>query len=277
MSWKRAIACLLLTLMVAEVAMAWPRRRRSRYSSSGAVTFGQKYDDAYRDLKAASAVYDWEEIAKIDAADYIPVILDKPINGQIEVKLTSLHDSSKTYTIQVGMKDGRAEIRHESIEPGSMYRLCASIDGKQRIAGPYFTATSGDSTEARARQKIIVRYFQQYWQKENGMSYYDSNCEAGYRWAIQPFAKIPGYNHSGANLPEFDKKGMIHGDKCANSSHTWMALAYDAHTGNVWCIDSNFNSTIMVIQRRPSGYSVGHLTAAHIYQEQDVLAMRSAN
>jgi hypothetical protein len=150
-----------------------------------------------------------------------------------------------------------------------MYRLCAAIDGKERIAGPYFTATSGDSPEARGRRKIIVRYFEQYWRKENGWSYYDTTCGAGYRWAIRPFALLPRYRHNSHNLAAFDKEGMIHGDKCATSSHVWMALAYDEHTGNIWCIDSNFNSTIMVIKRKSEGWSVGHLTADHFYQESD--------
>jgi hypothetical protein len=274
MSWKKALVCLVLTVMIAEVAMAWPRRRRRAYGSSGALSYGQVYDDAYLDKDTSNASYDWEEIAKIDAADYIPIVLDKPVNGKLEVKLTSLHNSEKTHTVKVDMKEGRAKVRHDSIKPGSMYRLCAMIDGKQRIAGPYFTATSGDSEEARGRRQIIVRYFEQYWRKENGLSYYDTNCEAGYRWAIQPYAQLPGYYYSGGNLPEFDKDGMIHGDKCSNSAHTWMALAYDEHTGNIWCIDSNFNSTIMVIQRSPSGYSVGHLTADHVYEQEEGVAMR---
>jgi hypothetical protein len=273
MSCRKAIACTLLFLLLAETAMAWPIVRRRRRGSSGAVTIGQVYDDAYLDQATSNATYDWDEIAKTDAIDYIPIVLDQPINGKLEVKLTSLHNSEKTHTISVPMKNGHAKVKHKSIEPGSMYRLCVSIDGKQRVAGPYFTATSGKSAEARGRRQIVVRYFEQYWRKENGYSYYNTNCEAGYQWAIQPYSQLPGLYHTGGNLPEFDEQGMVHGDKCRSSSHTWMALAYDAHTGNVWCIDSNFSSTIMVIQRRPTGYSVGHLTADHIYQEEDGVAM----
>jgi len=218
------------------------------------------YDDQYLDMTISAAIYDWEEIAKIDAADYIPIVLNEPINGKLEVKLTCLNQSTETYTIEAELKDGRAEVRHETIAPGTMYRLCAAIDGKERIAGPYFTATSGDSIEARARRQIIVRYFEQYWRKENGLSYHDTNCEAGYRWAIRPYAKVPNYRNDSHDLAALDRDGMIHGDKCASRSHVWMALAYDDANGDIWCIDSNFNSTIMVIIRQSGGWSVGHLT-----------------
>lgn len=269
MSWKRAIVCLLLTFFLAEIAMAWPRILRRRRSFNGS-SYGQVYDDQYLDLETSAAIYDWEEIAKIDAADYIPIVLNEPVNGRLEVKLTCLHNSADTHTIEAELKDGRAEIRHESIAPGTMYRLCAAIDGKERISGPYFTATSGESHEARARRQIIVRYFEQYWRKENGWSYHDTNCEAGYRWAVRPYAKVPAYRHGSGDLAALDKDGMIHGDKCANRSHTWMALAYDEATGEIWCIDSNFNSTIMVIMRQSGGWSVGHLTGTHLRREASV-------
>ena len=196
MSRKNSIVCLLLVLFVAETALAWPRiidrrRRSSSSSSSGASSYGQVYDDQYLNLPTSSAVYDWEAIAEIEAADFIPIVLDEPISGKLEVKLTSLNNSVETHTIQAELKDGRADVRHESIKSGTMYRLGAVIDGKERIAGPYFTATSGASPEARGRRRIILRYFEQYWRKENGRSYYDANCEAGYGWAIRPFAALP--------------------------------------------------------------------------------------
>jgi hypothetical protein len=273
MNWKKSLLGLLVVLFVAETAMAWPRRRRRSYStsSSGASSYGQVYDNHYRNLSASSAIYDWDAVAEIDATDYIPIVLDEPVSGKLEVKLQCLSNTAETYTIETKLKEGRAELRHECIEPGSMYRLCAAINGEERIRGPYFTATSGEDTEARGRRKIVLRYFEQYWRKENGWSYYDSNCEAGYRWAVRPFALLPRYRHNSHNLASFDKKGMIHGDKCATSSHVWMALAYDDHTGNIWCLDSNFNSTIMVIKRKSGGWSVGHLTVDHFYKPEEDL------
>lgn len=268
MNWKISIACLLFILLVAESAMARPQlrsHRRSHNSYSG--SYRQTYDQQYRDLPTSSVIYDWDAIAKIDAADHIPIILDKPISGKLEVSLTCLSNSAETHTIKTKLIGGRAEVRHKGIKPGTMYRLCAAIDGKERIAGPYFTATSGDSPESRGRRRIIVRYFEQYWRKENGRSYHDTNCEAGYRWAIRPYASLPRYHHNSHHLVALDKVGMIHGDKCASSSHTWMALSYDEHTRKIWCIDSNFNSTIMVIKRQSGGWSVGHLTADHFSQQ----------
>ncbi|NLF68982.1 MAG: hypothetical protein GX575_07985 [Candidatus Anammoximicrobium sp.] len=265
MNRKTLVFCLLLIFCATELAMAWPRvlRRRRSSNSYDSTSFGQVYDDEYPNLPASSAIYDWGEIAKIDAADYIPIVLDEPISGDLEVKLTCLSNSAETLTIQAKLENGRTELRHESIKPGTMYRLCASIDGKQRIVGPYFTATSGDSIEARGRRQIVIRYFEQYWRKENGWTYHDANCEAGYRWAVRPYAAVPRYDYNSHNLISFDKEGMIHGDKCANSSHVWMALAYDEHEGKIWCLDSNFNSTIMVILRQSAGWSVAHLTADH--------------
>jgi len=263
MSWRNSIVCLLLTLFIVETASAWPRLRRRSASVSGSSSYGQVYDDQYLDLPTSTAEYDWNAIAETEAADYIPIVLDEPIRGELEVKLTCLNNSAETYTVKAKLDAGRAEVRHESIQPGTMYRLCAAIDGKERIAGPYFTATSGASDEARGRRRIIIRYFEQYWRKENGKSYYDANCEAGYLWAIRPFAAIPRYLNNAASLIQADRDGMIHGDKCANSSHVWMALAYDEARDRVWCIDSNFNSTIMVILRQATGWTVGRLTPSH--------------
>ena len=67
MNWKKTIVCLFLTLFLAETAMAWPRifRRRRAYNLS---SYGQVYDDRYGDIPTSSAIYDWDEIAKIDAA-----------------------------------------------------------------------------------------------------------------------------------------------------------------------------------------------------------------
>ena len=267
MNRMNLIVCLLLSLSVTETAMAWPQlRRRHSFQSSNVSRYGQVYDDQYRDLPTSSAIYDWDAIAKIDATDYLPIVLNKPVNGKLEVKLTCLNNSAEMHTIQTELKNGRAEVRHESIRSGTMYRLCAAINEKERIAGPYFTATSGNSPEARGRRRIIVRYFEQYWRKENRRSYHNTNCEAGYRWAVRPFAAIPRPRQNSRNLLALDKSGMIHGDKGASSSHVWMTLAYDEHKKQIWCIDSNFNSTIMVILRQPGGWSVGHLTADHFYE-----------
>ena len=82
MNWKNLIVCLLFTLFLTEMAMAWPRlRRRRSYRSSSVSSYRQRYDDQYRDLPKSPAIYDWAAIAKIDAADYIPIVLDDPING----------------------------------------------------------------------------------------------------------------------------------------------------------------------------------------------------
>jgi len=269
MNWKKSVVCLLLVLFLIDVSMAWPRRRRG---SDSVAAFGQVYDNQYQKLPNSAAIYDWDEIAKIDAVDYIPIVLSEPLSGKIEVKLTCLNNSKEVYTIEATLKDGRADIRHKAIQPGQMYCLSAAIDGKKRLVGPYFTATSGKSAEARGRRQIIIRYFEQYWLKENGYDYYNANCEMGYRWAIQPYASLPDYDYTGMDLKELAEKGMIHGDKCSSASHTWMALAYDQHTGNIWCIDSNFNHTIMVIQRQPGGWSVGHLQPAHFQRERVVVA-----
>ncbi len=268
MNWRKLTVCLVLSLLITEVAMAWPRLRRRRSYTSSTSSCAQVYDDQYVDKPVSSAIYDWDAIAEIDSADSIPIVLNEPVNGKLEVKLTCLSDSAETYTIEARLKDGRADIRHESIQPGTMYRLCALINSEQRIAGPYFTATSGESREAWGRRQIIVRYFEQYWRKENGWSYYDTDCVAGYRWAIRPYAATPGHRHSSASLASLDEEGMIHGDRCATSSHVWMALAYDNHTGRIWCIDSNFNSTIMVIKRNSTGWSVGHLTKTHFHRDE---------
>ena len=140
MNWKISIVCALLILFVAESAMARPRSRR-RSSNSYSSSYGQTYDEQYSDLPTSSAIYDWDAIAKIDAVDHIPIVLNEPISGDLEVRLTCLSNSAETLLIKTKLKDGRAMVRHETIKPGTMYRLCPAIDGKKRIAGPYFTAT----------------------------------------------------------------------------------------------------------------------------------------
>ena len=42
------------------------------------------------EVQAFSAITIWDAIPKIDAADYVPILLGEPISGKLEVTLTCL-------------------------------------------------------------------------------------------------------------------------------------------------------------------------------------------
>jgi len=178
------------------------------------------------------------------------------------------------------------------LAPARVYRLFVSLhraapsQGPDTLLGhvpyPYYTATSGSTRLDRARQKIVMRTFKEFYYRLNGWrtgEKYPMDCYAYYMWATG-FCTVGSQNgrtqlhnlfdkenpfNLGSHIPELSGEGPIHGDYVRMPGHSFMLLSYDAEKGQVWTMEGNFNSTVEVVVRtvRPS-WQVGHLRDRHI-------------
>ncbi len=178
------------------------------------------------------------------------------------------------------------------LNPARVYRLFVSLHRKAPLQGPttllgqvpypYYAATSGSTRLDRARQRIVMRTFKEFYYRLNGWrtgEKYPMDCYAYYMWATgfctvgsqngrtqlhNLFDKENPYN-LGSHIPDLSGKGPIHGDYVRMPGHSFMLLSYDAEQGQVWTMEGNFNSTVEVVVRtvRPS-WQVGHLRDRHI-------------
>ena len=178
------------------------------------------------------------------------------------------------------------------LAPARVYRLFVHLHRKAASQGqhtrlgqvpyPYYTATSGSTRLDRARKKIVMRTFKEFYYRLNGWrtgENYPMDCYAYYMWATgfctvgsqngrtqlhNLFDKQNPYN-LGSHIPELSGEGPIHGDYVRVPGHSFMLLSYDPERGQVWTMEGNFNSTVEVVVRKVSpGWQVGHLRDRHI-------------
>jgi hypothetical protein len=227
---------------------------------------------------------------------------DEPLVA--EVKITNTSDSETSYVkrvpvtlnevadeeYQVGTFElSNAAAEEAMIHPATVYRLFITLHRESdeygettawgRLPGPYYVATSGDSRLERARQRIVMCTFREWYYTERGWNrnaHYPMDCHAYYRWATGPWTvgasdgwanlgALFGTYHSGSHIAELMESDRIHGDYVRYPGHTFMLLSYDANSGYVWTMEANFNQTIEICLRSvDSGWTVGHLVADHI-------------
>ena len=242
-----------------------------------------------------------------------------------EVKLTDVTNYDTTHVRYVpvnlqpaddeGHRIGTFELtngpeRVPLINPATIYRLFINLHREAadfgpssawgRVPSPYYVATSGDTDLQRARQKIVMRTFKEWYYTERGWrsnERYPMDCHAYYMWATgictvgasngwtnlgQLFGGDVPY-HNGSHIPGLMEASPIHGDYVRKPGHTFMLLAYDEERGHVWTMEANFNHTIEVVIRSVgSGWTVGHLQPEHIREDlfevsYDAAAMNSGN
>jgi len=309
----------LLFIFVADIADAIPRRRRSRtYYSSGWLQVPAKRDNeskAYRELNAYCS-YDRANVPELAYKNRIMVhlesldkaLLDCQHQLVAEIKLTDISDSSTVHTrylplsfsavedaaYQLATLELNNDIEEEPIiKPAKIYRLFINVhraapeyNSKSAIGslpGAYYAATSGESVLDRARHRIVMKTFREWYYTERGWNrnaVYPMDCHAYYRWATgsctvgasNGWANLGqlfgGGYHNGSQIPQLMQEGPIHGDYVRKPGHTFMLLAYDAQQGHVWTMEANFNHTIEIVKRSVgSGWTVGHLTDNDIRQE----------
>ena len=178
------------------------------------------------------------------------------------------------------------------LRPARVYRLFVNLhrqaesQGRQTLIGPvphpYYTATTGATRLDRARRRIVMRTFKEFYYRQNGWrtgENYPMDCYAYYMWATgfctvgaengrtqlhNLFGKENSYN-LGSHIPALSEQAPIHGDYVRMPGHSFMLLSYDAERGQVWTMEGNFNSTVEVVIRTVgSSWTVGHLRDGHI-------------
>ncbi len=313
-----ALVAAVLCISICQTASAIPRWRRGNNNynnySSGFIQVGEKFDDKTASYPILSAYSDYdaaqdEAIAFTDKFRIALNVWDEEIMASsdplvAEVNVTAMNDLATSHVLRVPVT--LAEVEGEEFKsatfdlvneadkepifvPATVYRMFISLhreseklDEKSawgQIPGPYYAATSGESLIERARHKIVMRTFREWYYTERGWhrnAEYPMDCHAYYLWATGSctvgasngwtnLGAVFGTYHSGGHIAELMDADKIHGDYVRIPGHTFMLLAYDAEAGQVWTMEANFNHTIEVCRRSVgSGWQVGHLEPEHI-------------
>lgn len=308
---------IVVSASVCPSANAIPRWRRGNYNNyytSGYTQVPAKYDEKTAEYPVLSVYCDYdaaqdEAIAFVDKIRVVMDVWDQDIMASetplvAEVKVTAMNDSDSSHvrrvpvtlakvegedyqvaTFDLANQDGEEPI----LNPATVYQMFISLhresetlDEKSawgQLPGPYYVATSGESVIERARHKIVMRTFREWYYTERGWNRnaeYPMDCHAYYLWATGActvgssngwtnLGAVFGTYHSGGHIPELMEADGIHGDYVRIPGHTFMLLAYDEEAGQVWTMEANFNHTIEVCRRSVgSGWTVGHLEPEHI-------------
>lgn len=202
------LVSIIISLFVADLAQAWPRRRRGRtsytsYGSSGSVRVAPKVDSDSASYRPLGVYYDYDLASAEDVAfgDQIRVFLDvrdqQVINSETplvaEIELTDLSDHESTQVIftpvtlsgdrENGTKLAVLDIGNQGreiplVQPAKVYRMFVNLHrqsdeyGKDSVLGrvrtPYYVATSGESRVDQARRLIAMRSFKEFYYVEKG-------------------------------------------------------------------------------------------------------------
>ncbi len=232
------LAGVFTLVSVAEVAEAWPWRRRASNvrRSAGPVQVAPKADGEAAGLQRLRVFYNYQLASGDDVAfaDRIRVFLRvqeprvleaaKPVVA--EVKITDLSDHESTRVIFVPVKftedpqDGEKlavfDVTNYNeqtpiIQPAKVYRIYVNLHGESdeygsdtalgHVPSPYYVATSGETRLDRARRHVAMRTFREFYHKERGWRHaeqYRMDCHAFYLWAAG--SSTVGANNGTANL-----------------------------------------------------------------------------
>lgn len=225
------------------------------------------------------------KITDLSASDttivkYLPVSIDRKAKGEYKPATVDVVNACDCENV---------------IQPAKVYRLHVSLHRQSRrysnrtalgqVHLPYFVATSGKQRMNRARQQIAMRTFKELYYAKQGWASdenYVMDCYAYYMWATG-FCTVGAqygttnlgvlfngetpFGHGG-EIPEVAEKSPIHGDYIRMPGHSFMLLAYDKDTEQVWTMEGNYGATIEIARRSVStGWSFGHLVDKHIRRE----------
>jgi hypothetical protein len=217
------LAGIVVLTSLAEVADAWPLRRRSTNTrgSGGSVRVAPKTDNESARYRSLRAFYNYE-LASSDKAAFAdrirvflrvqePSLLEATEAVVAEVKITDLsdHESTQVKYIPVTFTEPEQgaerlavfEVTNEGeetplVQPAKVYRMYVNLHRKSdqygpgtalgRVPSPYYVATSGETLLERARRHVAMRTFREFYYKERGWrtgERYPMDCHAFYCWA----------------------------------------------------------------------------------------------
>ncbi|MCA9118863.1 MAG: hypothetical protein H6822_16250 [Planctomycetaceae bacterium] len=312
------LSAVSVVVMLVDTVSAVPRWRRSNnytYYSSGYTQVAAKSDDHFAGYPQLEVYCDYEAAQDLEVAftDRIRVfmnvwdqeIIDSKESMVAEVKITDTSNYETSYLRHVPVAVSEVadqeyrlatfdltntpEVEDLLIKPATVYRMFIALHRESetydensawgRLPGPYYVVTSGDTDLERARHRIVMRTFREWYYTERGWyrnATYPMDCHAYYLWATGPctvgasndwanLGALFGTYHNGGHIAELMESDRIHGDYVRKPGHTFMLLSYDPEMGHVWTMEANFNHTIEVCIRSVDyGWTVGHLVAEHI-------------
>jgi hypothetical protein len=185
---------------------------------------------------------------------------------------------------------GVVDFTLKGLDPDTVYRIdnVTIEDATQgtpiKIKDSYFVSTTDDSKISKSRRRLVIRALKEAYEWDHGM--YDTNlgyaayggwCDRFYTWAAGLEFKVKNqysaqsffkqYNSLGdANrIPELGVCENLAGDfiryeGTSQGTHTFMVVAYDVATKQLWAVEGNYNNRVMRNQRKIySPWMHGHL------------------
>lgn len=219
--------------------------------------------------------------------------LPNAVKVRVKGTIINLRNSSIKLSLdrEVDVLDkGVIDFTIKGLDPDTIYRVDGITvqDAAQgtplKVKDSYFIATTADSKVSKSRRKLVLRALKEAYDWDHGM--YDSSlgyaayggwCDRFYTWAAALEFKVRNqysaqsffrqYNALGdANrIPELGVSANLAGDfiryeGTSQGTHTFMVVAYDVATKQIWSVEGNFNNRVMRNQRKIySPWMHGHL------------------
>lgn len=253
-----------------------------------------------RPVKSAAVAYDFMGTLSresISSAVMRMVLQDGNLPNAVKVRvkgtIVNLRNSAVKLPLEREvevMDKGVIDFTIKGLDPDTVYRVDnvtiedVAQGAPLKIKDSYFIATTADSKVSKSRRKLVLRALKEAYDWDHGM--YDSTlgyaayggwCDRFYTWAAALEFKVRNqysaqsffhqYNALGdANrIPELGVSENLAGDfiryeGTSQGTHTFMVVAYDTATKQLWSVEGNFNNRVMRNQRKIySPWMHGHL------------------
>jgi len=223
---------------------------------------------------------------------------------RVKGNLINLRSSSVKNPIEKDVlvtSGGIVDFTVQNLTANTVYRLeSVSVEdistGSQQysstsVRDPYFLATTDGTALSKARRRLTLEALSEAYDWDNRN--YDSRkqyasgwgwCDRFYTWAASREFKVSPRYGSTYFFRDYDALGdakriptmgltenlagdLIRYEGTSEGTHTFMIVAYDQDTKQLWTVEGNYNSRVMRSKRNiNSPWMHGHLTEEQIKQ-----------
>jgi hypothetical protein len=196
-----------------------------------------------------------------------------------QVEVTNLRRDRKTEKVSVPITwddKGNAFIEVANLKPQSTFKLKVNFnrlndDGTTKYlqsTGDYYAATSGESTAAKARFKVVTAGLLEVadWRagRKGHHNFPYQNVPGGWcgtfqQYCAEPYLKVYGeaptypIQKQGWEIPSMATKDEpLHGNHGYVGSHKLMVLEYPADSGQIYTIEGNWANSVGINRRSPN-------------------------
>lgn len=255
---------------------------------------------ATKPVSGVAVAYDFHGTLSRDsssAAVVRMVIQDGALSSAVRVKVKGSILNLRNSAIKIPlerevdvMDKGVIDFTVKGLDPDTVYRIdnVTVEDTKQsspiKVKDPYFISTAADSKISKSRRRLVLRALNEAYDWDHGM--YDSTlgyaayggwCDRFYTWAANLEFKVRNQYSAQSLFSQYNALGdaqritemgiaenlagdFIRYEGTFQGTHTFMVVAYDVATKQLWTVEGNFNNRVMRNQRKIySPWMHGHL------------------